>query len=154
MVSKVRGRFTDVKATITIGEDPLDSSVVAEIGVASITTGDEKRDEHLRGADFFDVERYPTITFRSTGVRTARGGDYVLEGDLTVRDVTRRVELSLEYLGEVRDPWGGTRAAFAAETEVSRKEWGLEWNVALDTGGVLVGDKVKLHLDVEAVLAS
>ena len=154
MVTKVRGRFVDVHGEITIAPDPLESSVRAEIATASVTTGDDQRDAHLRSPDFFDVEQYPTITFVSTGVRAAKGDSFVLTGDLTVRDVTRSVELDLEYLGSVQDPWGNTKAAFSASTEVNRKDWGLEWNVALETGGFLVGDTVKLTLEVQAALRS
>ena len=154
MVTKVRGRFLDVSGEITIAADPLESSVRAQIGTASITTGDDQRDAHLRSPDFFDVEQYPTITFVSTGVRATRGDSFVLVGDLTVRDVTKSVELELEYLGSAQDPWGATKAAFSASTEVNRKDWGLEWNVALETGGFLVGDKVKLNVEVQAALRS
>jgi polyisoprenoid-binding protein YceI len=152
MITKVRGRFGKVEGHVTIGEDRLDSSVEATIDMASIDTGDAGRDEHLRSADFFDVEQHPTMSFRSTGVR-ADGGDHVLTGDLTIKGVTRPVELELEFDGVSGDPWGGTRAGFTAEADVDRKDWGLEWNVALESGGVLVSDKIKLHLDVELVKA-
>src|SRR4051812_2409530 len=133
MVSKVRGRFDDVSGTVTIAENPLESHVEVEIATASVSTGDEKRDGHLRSADFFDVENNPTITFRSTGVRpAAKGkGHYAVDGELTVSGVTRPVTLDLEYEGEAGDPWGGTRIGFSATTEINRKEWGLQWNVAL-----------------------
>jgi polyisoprenoid-binding protein YceI len=152
MITKVRGRFTGVSGTITVPEDRLQSSVEATIDLTTVDTGDHQRDGHLRSADFFDVERFPTMTFASTGVKDD-GGDFVLLGDLTIRGVTRPIELALEFEGVSPDPWGGTRAAFSASGEVSRKEWGLEWNVALETGGVVVGDKIKLELDVQAVKA-
>jgi polyisoprenoid-binding protein YceI len=150
MVSKVRGKFTDVKGTIEIAEDPLQSKARATINAASVDTGDAKRDEHLRSADFFDVENYPTIDFVSTKVVTHKDGTYLLEGDLTVRGVTRKVGLDLEYNGSSATPWGSLVTGFSATTEISRKDFGLEWNVALETGGVLVGDKIRLNIEVEA----
>ena len=152
MVSKVRGRFTDFTGTITIAEQPLDSSVEAVAQVASITTNDEQRDGHLKSGDFLDVETYPTITFRSTSVRKD-GSDYVLLADVTIKDVTKAVEFELEYEGTEKDPWGGTRIGFSAEAEINRKDFGMEWNMVLETGGLLVGEKVKLTVDVEAVKA-
>jgi len=152
MVSKVRGRFTDFAATIDIGEDPLQSSVQAVLQTASITTNDDQRDGHLKSPDFLDVETYPAITFRSTSVRRD-GDDFVVAGDLTIKDVTRPIELELEFDGVSPDPWGGTRAGFSASAELNRKDFGMEWNVALEAGGFLVGEKVKLQLDIEAVKA-
>jgi polyisoprenoid-binding protein YceI len=151
MVSKVRGRFGAFEGTITIAEDPLASSVSATIDAASIDSRDAKRDEHLRSADFLDTERFPTLSFVSRSVKPVADGAYVLAGDLTIRDVTRPVELSLQPAGVATDPWGGTRAGFEASTEISRKDFGLEWNLALETGGFVLGDKVRIDLDVEAV---
>ena len=153
MVSKVRGRFGSVQGTINIGEDPLASSVTASIDAASVDSRDAKRDEHLRSADFLDVEHYPTLEFSSRGVRDLGDGRYLVEGELTIHGITRRVELQLEYLGVAQDPWGGTRVGFEASTEISRKDFGLEWNVALETGGFVVGDKVQIELGIEAVAA-
>lgn len=153
MVSKVRGRFGNFEGTINIGEDPLLSAVKVTIDAASVDTRDDKRDEHLRSADFLDVEHYPTLEFVSRKVRDEGAGNYVVEGDLTIRGVTRRVELQVEYLGVAQDPWGGTRAGFEAKTEISRKDFGLEWNLALETGGFVLGDKVQIELGVEAVAA-
>ncbi len=150
MITKVRGRFGTVEGIVTVPEDRLASSVQATIDMASIDTGDAGRDEHLRSADFFDVEHHPTMSFTSTGVR-ADGDDFLLVGELTIKGVSRPVELELEFDGVSGDPWGATRAGFTAETEINRKDWGLEWNVALESGGVLVGEKVKIHLDVELV---
>jgi polyisoprenoid-binding protein YceI len=150
MVAKVRGRFGKVEGTVTVPEDRLQSAVVATIDMTSVDTGDEGRDGHLRSPEFFDVEQYPTMTFTSTGVRQD-GDAFVLTGDLTVKGQTRPVELDLEFDGVSPDPWGGTRAGFTATGEINRKDWGLEWNVALETGGVLVGDKIKLELDVELI---
>lgn len=152
MVAKTRGRFTDYTATVTIGENPLDSKVEAVVQAASITTDDEGRDGHLKSADFFEVETYPTLNLVSTGIE-ARGADYVLHADLTIRGITKSVDFDLTFEGVVADPWGNTKAGFTAETEISRKEWGLEWNAALETGGVLVGDKVKIILEIEALKA-
>lgn len=152
MVTKVRGRFTAVTGTLTIAEDPLQSSVDATAEIGSVSTGDEGRDGHLKSADFFDADNYPTMHFVSTGI-DKDGSDYVLHGDLTIKDVTKSVDFELEFEGVSPDPWGGTRAGFTAETDVSRKDWGLEWNMALETGGFVVGDKVKIQLDIQAVKA-
>src|SRR3954449_544880 len=151
MITKVRGRFTDFSGVIEVGPDPLQSTVRATVDLASITTGDEARDAHLRSADFFDTEGgdSPTMSFVSTGLKDD-DGDYVLFGDLTVKGVTRQVEFALDFEGVNTDPWGNTKAGFTAETEISRKDFGLEWNVALETGGVLVSDKVKVQLDIQA----
>lgn len=150
MVSKVRGRFASFSGTVRVPEQPLDAEVEATIDVASIDTHDANRDTHLRSADFFDAEQYPTITFRSRSVRP-QGSDFVLAGDLTIRGTTRPVELALEFNGTTGDPWGGTRAGFSATTEISRKDFGMEWNMALETGGFVVGDTVKIELEIEAV---
>ena len=152
MITKVRGRFTDFSGVIEVAGDPLQSTVRADVDLASVTTGDEGRDAHLRSADFFDTDGggSPTMSFVSTGLKED-DGDYVLFGDLTVNGVTRQVEFALEFEGVNTDPWGNTKAAFSAETEINRKDFGLEWNVALETGGVLVGDKVKVQLDIQAV---
>ncbi|GAA4349289.1 YceI family protein [Angustibacter luteus] len=151
MVSKVKGRFSKVEGTITVAENVLESSVQATVAAASIDTRDDNRDNHLRSADFFDAETYPELTFASTGIR-ADGDDFLLDGDLTIKGVTRPVTFELEYNGAAGNPMAGGNptAGFSAETEISRKDFGLEWNVALETGGVLVGDKVKLVLEVEA----
>src|SRR5947207_2697366 len=138
MVTKVRGRFSAVTGSITIADDPFESHVEATIGTASVSTGDEKRDGHLKSADFFNVEQYPEITFRSTAVRSVDQDRFEVDGELSILDVTRPVTLDLEYLGTFADPWGGTRAGFSATTEINRKDWGLEWNVALESGGLLV----------------
>ena len=149
MFSRVKGRFGAFRGSIVIADDPAQSSVEATIDVASIDTGDQQRDAHLRGADFFDVERYPEMTFVSRSVRQD-GDHYVVAGDLTLHGVTRPVELNLELNGIGTDPYGRTKAGFSATTELSRKEFGLEWNVALETGGVLVGDKVAVSLEIQA----
>lgn len=151
MVSKVKGSFESFSGTITIGADPLDSSVTADVDLNSITTRDAGRDEHLRSADFFDVTNHPALTFRSTGVKP-KGSDFVVLGDLSIKGVTHPVELDLEFNGTNGDPWGGTRAGFSGQTEINRKDFGIEFNIPIDGGGVVVGDKIKVTLEVEAVL--
>ncbi len=151
MITKVRGRFTDFSGEVVIGEKPEDSSVEVTIQAASVSSGDDKRDGHLRSADFLDVEKYPTITFRSTRVDVGSEGTAKVTGDLTVKDVTRPVTLDVEFDGAQGDPWGGQRLGFSASTEIDREDWGLTWNVALETGGMLVGKKIRLEFNVQAV---
>jgi polyisoprenoid-binding protein YceI len=151
MVSKVRGTFKTFDGTLTIAADPLQSKVEARIDAFSVDTRDENRDNHLRSSDFFEVEKYPNMTFVSTSVRP-HGHDYVVTGDLTIRGVTRSVDLDLEFNGVSPDPWGGTRAGFSASTEISRADFGIEFNIPIDGGGVVVGDKIKISLEIEAVL--
>jgi polyisoprenoid-binding protein YceI len=151
MISTVRGHFGAVSGTIVLDEqNPLASTVTAEIDVTSIDTRTEQRDAHLRSPDFFDVEKYPTIRFQST--RVERDGDHFdVVGNLTIRDVTREVVLHTSDEGRGGDPWGGQRAAFSATTRVDRREFGLTWNQALETGGVVVGNEIKISLEVQAV---
>jgi polyisoprenoid-binding protein YceI len=151
MISKVRGGFTGVSGTVTIGESPEDSSVEATIEVGTVVSGDSKRDEHLRSPDFFDVDSYPTISFRSTQVREGKRGRWEVDGDLTLRDITRPVTLDVEFEGGQTTPWGSSAIGFSASTEVDREDWGLTWNAALETGGVVVGKKIRLELNVEAI---
>lgn len=153
MVSKTKGRFTDFAATVTIGEDPLDSAVSVDIQAASVDTRDETRDGHLKSADFFDVENHPTITYRSTKV-TPAGSEWKVEGDLTVRGTTVSVPLTVSFEGGAVDPWGNARIGFEAHTELDREAFGLTWNQTLETGGVLVGKAVKIDIEAEAVLQS
>jgi polyisoprenoid-binding protein YceI len=153
MISKVRGRFRKFSGIIDIAENPEQSSVMATIDTDSIDTGDPDRDAHLRSAEFLDVERYPHITYRSTAVRAA-GDRFEVIGDLTVRDITRPVTLSVEYCGTVNDPWGKLRAGFLATTEINREDFEITWNQALEAGGFLVGKGVKIEIDVEAVRES
>ena len=151
MISKVRGNFGKWSGSFDYdAEDPTRSKIVARIAAASIDTREEKRDAHLRSADFLDAEKFPELVFESTSVRRA-GDDYVVAGNLTIRGVTRPVELQVESLGGGKDPWGNQRVAFAARTAIARKEFGLNWNQALEAGGVLVGDKVEIEIDVQAV---
>ena len=150
MISKVRGTFAVAEATIVAPENPLELTLDAKVDVASINTKDEGRDNHLRSADFFDVENYPNITFVSTGVRQ-QGGDFLVDGDLTIKDVTKPVTFEVEFGGFGTDPWGNYKAGATAKTVINREEFGLTWNAALETGGVLVGDKIKIALDVSAI---
>jgi polyisoprenoid-binding protein YceI len=152
MVSKVRGRFTGFSGTIVTGEDPVQSSVTAEIEMASINTGQEQRDEHIKSADFFEVETHPTMTYKSTGIRV-EDGEYVLDGDLTLKGVTKSVPLNLELNGFGPDAWGGTRAGFTATGEINRRDFNVNFTAPMQNGGVVVADKIQLHLEIEAVKA-
>jgi polyisoprenoid-binding protein YceI len=152
MVSTVRGRFGAVRGTLVLDEaDITRSSVTAEIDVASITTGDEQRDGHVRSPDFFDVAAYPTITFVGTGIQRVDDERLRITGDLTIRGVTRPVTLAATYNGRGPSPFGFEVSGFSAEGSISRGDFGLNWNVALEAGGVLVSDTVRLHLEVEAI---
>jgi len=151
MVSKVRGRFGAFTGEIVTGQDPLDARVTAEVDLSSIDTGNADRDNHIRSADFFDVDANTTMTYRSTGVR-ADGEDYVLDGELTLKGVTRPVPMRLEVGGFGPDAFGGTRAGFSATGEIRRSDFGVNFNAALEAGGAVVSDKVNLHLEIEAVL--
>jgi polyisoprenoid-binding protein YceI len=151
MVSKVRGRFKEFEGTVTTDSDSLKSSVTAKIQTASVDTGDEQRDGHLKSGDFFDVENNPTVDFVSTGL-ASKSGNYVLDGALTISGVTRPVSLDLEFFGVSPDPWGGTRIGFSAVTAISRKDFGVDFQIPLDGGGVVVGDKITISMDIEAVL--
>ena len=151
MVSKVRGKFKTFSGQLVTGAEPVQSSVTAEIDLSSIDTGQEQRDAHIRSADFFEVEKYPTMTYRSTGVR-AEGDHFVLDGELTLKDVTKQVPLKLELGGFGPDAYGGTRAGFTATGELSRGDFHVDFNAAMETGGVVVSDKVTLQLEIEAVL--
>jgi polyisoprenoid-binding protein YceI len=149
MVTKVRGHFDRLSGRVQIGETPEDSSVEVTIDASSIFSGDQKRDDHLRSPDFLDVEKYPTITFRSTSVKQTGPTSLDVTGDLTIRDQTRPVELRVDFEGVERAPWGTTVAGFSATAEINREDWGMTWNAALETGGVLVGKKVTLEIETE-----
>ena len=152
MIATVKGHFADVAGTVVLDEaDPTKSKVTVSIGVASVDTRDAKRDGHLKSPDFFDVEKFPAITFASRKLSGRVDGEFTLVGDLTIHGVTREVALKVESAGRAKDPWGGERAGFAATTKINRKDFGLTWNVALETGGVLVGDEVKIAIEVELV---
>jgi len=150
VVTKVRGRFGDFAGTINIAEDPFASSVEVTVQAASIDTREEMRDNHLRGEDFLAVDKYPTLEFRSSRLEPA-GKGWRLVGDLTIRGVTREVGFDVQFDGTAADPWGNTRLAFTASTEIDREDWGLTYNKALETGGVLVGRKVGIELTVQAL---
>jgi len=151
MVSKVRGKFTEFSGQFVTGADPLDSTVTATVQLASIDTGNADRDNHIRSADFFEVDAHPVMTFRSTGVR-ANGDGYALDGELTLKGVTRPVTLDIELGGFGPDPFGGVRAGFTAVGEIKRSDFGVDFNAVLETGGVVVGDKITLLLEIEGVL--
>ena len=153
MITKVRGRFSDVQGRITIGQDPENSSVTVEIGAASVSTGNADRDAHLRSEDFFDTERYPTITFASTRVTALPDATWEVIGDLTVHGTTKPVVLQVDFDGATASPFGDERIGFSAATDVSREDFGLTWNVGLETGGVLVGKTARIELSVQAVAA-
>ena len=151
LLSKVRGRFSDFAGTIAFdAAHPEASAVNVTIQAATINTNEPKRDGHLRSDDFFAVETFPTLTFVSARVTAHRDGQYSVEGDLTIRDVTKRVILPVTFLGAAKDPWGNEKVAFEAETTINRKDYGLNWNAALETGGFLVGDEVKVSLSIQA----
>jgi Uncharacterized conserved protein len=151
MVSKVRGRFAAFGGEIITGEDITGSAVTATIDAASIDTNNEQRNGHIRSADFFDVENHPTWTYRSTGVRT-EGDDVIVDGDLTIKGVTRSVPLTLEVNGFGPDAYGGTRAGFSASATINRNDFGVDIAMPLDGGGVVVSDKVQINLEIQGVL--
>lgn len=151
MISKVRGTFGVKSATIVAPENPLEAKVEASVDVASVDTKDEGRDNHLRSADFFDAESHPTMTFVSTGARV-QDGDFLVDGDLTIRGVTKPVTFEVEFGGFGTDPWGNYKAGATAKTVVNREDFGLTWNAALETGGVLVGKDVTITLDLQGAL--
>jgi polyisoprenoid-binding protein YceI len=150
VVTKVRGRFTEVKGTIVTAANPLDSAIDITVGLDSITTHNQTRDDHLRSADFFEVATYPEMTYQATGVR-AEGSGFVLDGSLTLKGVTRLVPLTFELNGFSADPWGGTRAGFSATGQINRKDFNVNFE-GVQNGLAVVGDRVELHIEVEAVL--
>lgn len=152
MIAKVRGSFHTFSGAITVGENIEDSKVEATVELKSISTGDATRDGHLLSADFFKIETDPTMHFVSTGIE-ADGNEGTMKGDLTINGITHSVTFDVEFEGINGDPWGGTRSGFSATTEINRKDWGIEFNIVLDAGGVAIGDKVKIELDIEAVRA-
>ena len=151
MVTKVRGRFTDVTGTVVIAPHLDDSKVEVTINMASVESGNEARDEHIKSPELFDVQQFPTATFRSTTVDW-RGISGVIHGDLTIHGVTRPVDLAVTFEGYVRDPWGGDRGIFSARTTVNREDFGITWNVALEAGGLLVSKDIQIEIELETVL--
>jgi len=156
MISNVKGEFTSVKGSLQFDEASIETSQIqAEIDASSINTREPQRDTHLKSADFFDVEKFPTLSFRSTNVSKKADGDLVVAGELTIHGVTRPVTFTVEGpSAPAKDPWGNTRIGLSATTRISRKDFGLTWNAALETGGILVGDEVTISLDVEFVKAN
>lgn len=152
MLSKARGRFETFSGTVELDEaNPAASAVSVQIEAASINTKDEKRDGHLKSPDFLNTEAFPTLTFTSKRVDVTDATHARIVGDLTIRDVTKEVVLDTEYLGQAKAPWGTTSAGFSATTTINRKDWGLTWNVILETGGVLVGEEVTIEIEIEVI---
>ncbi|MFF5422865.1 MULTISPECIES: YceI family protein [unclassified Streptomyces] len=152
MVTNVRGTFADHEGTLKLdGTDPAASTARIDVRIASVDTGIADRDAHLRGEDFFDAERFPLMTFRSTGAAQLGGDTYRITGDLTIKDVTRPLSIDLEFNGAATDVYGNERVGFEGSAEILRSDWGLTWNAALETGGVMVSDKVKLTFDISAI---
>lgn len=155
VVARVRGSFKVSKGVLKFDKaNPAASSVEVALDSTSISTGDAKRDDHLRSADFFDVEKHPELTFKSTRIETKDGKTGKVYGDLTINGTTRPVVIDTDFLGEVKDPWGNNRVAFSGSTRINREDWGLTWNVALEAGGFLVGKDIEIALDVEALPAT
>jgi polyisoprenoid-binding protein YceI len=158
MITTVKGRLADGRGTVTIDEaHPERSAVAVEFDAASLDTRSGDRDQHLRSADFLDVEKYPTISFRSRrveGARKVEGKAFKVVGDLTIRGVTKEVTLDAVYEGAGKDPWGGSRVSFSATTKIDRRDFGLTWNAALETGGVLVSNDVKIQIELQAIRAA
>jgi polyisoprenoid-binding protein YceI len=150
MVTKVRGSFTDFEGSITVGEDAADSTAEATMRAVSIETGVADRDTHLRSGDFLEAEKYPTISFRNARVLSQKGTEFQVAGDLTIKDVTREVVLDVELDGVAKDPWGNEKLAVTASTEIDREDFGMTWNVALETGGVLVSKKIRIEIEAQA----
>ena len=152
MISTVKGQFKVLSGKLNIDEqNPANSWIEAQVETASIDTRDEKRDAHLRSGDFFDAEKYPVITFKSSRVEHVGGSEYKVTGDLTMHGVTKPVAFIAEYFGQGKDPWGNNKAGLSAKAKINRKEWGLGWNAALETGGVMVSEDVNIEIDLEAV---
>jgi polyisoprenoid-binding protein YceI len=152
LIGKVRGKFTGFEGTLVTADDITASTVNVSVDLSTIDTGTAGRDDHLRSADFFEVETHPKMTFVSTGIVQKSDTDFVVTGDLTIKGVTKPVELATEFLGEGGDPWGGTRVGIEATAEISRKEFGIDFNIPLEGGKVMVGDKISIHINAEAVL--
>ena len=152
MIAKVRGRFEEFSGQVVVGEDPTDSSFEVDIRAASINTSEEQRDAHLRSGDFLDVEQYPSITVTGANPQHVEGQGFRITADLTIRDVTRPVHIDVTLEGVTKDPWGGTRAIYSGAFAINREEFGVTWNQALETGGVMVGPELKAEMEVQTVL--
>jgi polyisoprenoid-binding protein YceI len=153
MVTKVRGAFKEFSGSFDVAEDPMQSTLSVDVALASVDTGAEDRDNHLRSPDFFDLENHPTMTFRSTSLAPA-GDGWDLAGDLSIKGVTKPVTLDVEFLGVANDPWGNAKAAFSAHGEIDREAFGVTWNVALEGGGLLVSKKIQIEIEAQAMLAT
>ncbi len=152
MFTNVSGKFNGFEATVTNEDDNFETSKISfSADVATIDTNNTDRDNHLKSADFFEVEKFPKLTFVSTGVKKTSEGSFVVSGDFTIKDVTKTIDLDVEYSGLMKDPWGNTRTGFVITGKINRKDFGLTWNAALETGGVLVGEEVKFNIDVQLV---
>lgn len=151
MVSKVRGHFRSFQGTLTTPANPLESTVEVTIELASVDTANQQRDDHIRSGDFLEVETYPTMTYRSTGVRQD-DGDFVIDGELTLKGVTKQVPLQVEFNGVGPDGYGGTRAGFTAKAGINRRDFGVNFSAAMETGGVVVSDKIQIEIEAEVVL--
>jgi polyisoprenoid-binding protein YceI len=152
MISNVRGEFEKVTGAVDFNEEnPTEATVDVQIDVASINTRDSQRDQHLKSPDFFNIELYPKISFKSKSVERTGDTSARLIGDLTIKDITREVSLDVDYAGLATSPWGATSAGFTATTKINRKDWDLNWNVALETGGWLVGEEIKINIDLEII---
>jgi polyisoprenoid-binding protein YceI len=149
-LTKVRGRFTGVDGAVVVADDPTDSSVQVTIDMRSVSSGEQSRDEHLRSADLFDVDHHPTASYRSTAVHLD-GTSGTIDGELTIKGVTRPVQLRMDYLGHATDPWGNERAVFSASSKINREDWGLTWNMLLEAGGLLVSKEITLEIEVELI---
>ncbi|MFB7305624.1 YceI family protein [Streptomyces sp. NPDC056192] len=155
MVTNVRGSFGDHEGTLTLnGDNPHHSTASIDVKIASVDTGIADRDGHLVSGDFFDAEKFPLMTFRSTHAEQLGGDQYRITGDLTIKDITRPLAIDLEFNGSATDPYGNERVGFEGSAEILRSDWGLTWNAALETGGVMVSDKVKLNFDISAIKAA
>ena len=152
LMSKVRGKFDTFEGTVVSADDVTASTVEVSVDLSSINTGTADRDAHLRSGDFFEVDAYPSMTFKSTGIKQESDDEFVLSGDLTIKGVTKPIELEVEFLGEGSDPWGGTRVGIEAKGEISRKEFGIDFNIPLEGDKLMIGDKIKLNIVAEAVL--
>jgi polyisoprenoid-binding protein YceI len=152
MVSKVRGRFEKYEGEIVTGEDILDTRATVTVDLTSINTGNQDRDNDLRSASYLEVDKYPTLTYRSTGLKPD-GDAYIADGELTIRETSHPLQLRVEFHGIVSpDPWGGTRAGLSATGEINRKDFGISFDIPMDGGGLVVGEKIQVHLEIEAVL--
>jgi polyisoprenoid-binding protein YceI len=152
MVTNVKGKFLDFSGSLHLdGGDPAASTASLDVKMESIDTGSADRDGHLKGADFFKTDEFPTMTFRSTSAQALGGDDYRITGDLSILGVTKPLTIDLEFNGSAKDPFGNERVGFEGKAEILRSEWGLTWNAALETGGVLVSDKIKLNFDISAI---